>query len=172
MQVIDYFSLFGMPERFELDMPQLEQAYRNVQAQVHPDRFVSKTEVERRVAMQWATHANEAYRTLRNPLSRARYLLSRRGIEIDAERNTAMSSIFLTEQMRWREAVEDAAGNAGELERLSDSLREEEREMFAKVQRALDVERDDAQAAETLRRMMFVEKLRVDINDARAVLES
>ena len=172
MQVIDYFSLFGVPERFELDLIQLEQAYRNVQAQVHPDRFVSKTDAERRVAMQWATHANEAYRTLRSPVARARYLLSQRGVDIDAERSAAMPPAFLLQQMEWRENVAQAASDAAELERLSNSLAGEERDMLADIQRALDVENDNVRAAELLRRLMFLEKLRADINDALAVLES
>ena len=68
----EYFSLFGLPERFVIDLVELEAAYRRVQAQVHPDRFAHRPENERRVAMQWATLANEAFRTLKNPVLRAR----------------------------------------------------------------------------------------------------
>ena len=54
-------------------------AYRDIQGQVHPDRFAHAGEAERRLSMQWATHANEAYQTLKNPLERAQYLLQLAG---------------------------------------------------------------------------------------------
>lgn len=167
----EYFSLFGLPERFVLEQSQLDAAYRNVQAQVHPDRFAHRPEAERRVAMQWATHANEAFRTLRNPIARARYLLSRKGVEIDGERNTAMSSAFLMQQMEWREAVEEAKGNVEELDRLNRELARDERVMLDDLARALDESADLVTAAELVRRLMFMEKLRQEISDALSQLE-
>ncbi|MEN3111800.1 Fe-S protein assembly co-chaperone HscB [Uliginosibacterium paludis] len=168
----EYFSLFGLPERYMLDLSQLDTAYRNVQAQVHPDRFAHRPEAERRVAMQWATHANEAFRTLRNPIGRARYLLSRRGVEIDGERNTAMSSAFLMQQMEWRESVEEAQGNIDELDRLNRELARDERVMLDDLARALDESADLVTAAELVRRLMFMEKLRQEISDALSQLEN
>ncbi|MGZ5101278.1 MAG: Fe-S protein assembly co-chaperone HscB, partial [Usitatibacter sp.] len=70
-----------------MDPARLEQHYRELQSQVHPDRFASGTEAERRVAMQWATRANEAYQTLKNPLKRARYLVELNGIDLQTESN-------------------------------------------------------------------------------------
>ncbi|MBS1209370.1 MAG: hscB [Proteobacteria bacterium] len=168
----EYFSLFGLPERFAIDPAQLDVAYRHVQAQVHPDRFVNHSEAERRVAMQWATLANEAFRTLKNPLARARYLLERRGVEVDAERNTGMSNAFLMQQMEWREAVEEAADDAEALKRLERDLARDERVMLDDVKDALDEEGDLVQAVELVRRLMFMEKLRREIDDALAQLEN
>jgi molecular chaperone HscB len=71
----NHFELLGLPAQYAVDPARLEHGYRELQSQVHPDRFAAATEAERRVAMQWATRVNEAYRTLRNPLERARYLL-------------------------------------------------------------------------------------------------
>ena len=167
----EYFTLFGLPERYALDLTQLESAYRNVQAQEHPDRFAHRPEAERRVAMQWATHANEAFRALRNPLERARYLLKLRGVEIDAERNTAMSSAFLMQQMEWREAVEEAGRDGEALTRLARDLERDERVMLEDLARSLDDANDLVQAAELVRRLMFMEKLRHEIDDALAALE-
>lgn len=168
----DYFSLFNIPEQFALERTVLESSYRNVQAQVHPDRFANRSEAERRVAMQWATHANEAYRALKNPIERARYLLKRRGVEIDAERNTAMSPAFLMQQMAWREAVEEAGGKLEPLSRLAQDLQRDEGVMLEDLQRSLDVSGDLAAGAELVRRLMFMEKLRSEIDDALAQLES
>jgi len=168
----EYFSLFGLPERFGIDVAQLETAYRTVQAQVHPDRFAHRPEAERRVAMQWATLANEAFRTLRNPIARASYLLTRRGLEQDVERNTSMSQAFLLQQMEWREAVEEADGDVHELKRLEQELERDNRVMLDDLGRALDEEQDLPQAGELVRRLMFMDKLRQEINEALARLEN
>lgn len=168
----EYFTLFGLPERYALDLAQLDTAYRNVQGQVHPDRFANRPEAERRVAMQWATLVNEAFRTLRSPISRARYLLSRRGMDIDGERNTGMSSAFLMQQMEWREAVEESQKDVEELDRLNRELARDERVMLDDLARAIDEAADLATAAELVRRLMFMEKLRLEISDALAQLEN
>jgi molecular chaperone HscB len=71
----DHFALFSMNRAFRLDLSDLDSRYRDIQAQVHPDRFVNAGEASARLSMQWATHANEAYLTLKKPLKRAKYLL-------------------------------------------------------------------------------------------------
>jgi molecular chaperone HscB len=97
-----------MPVSYSVDPARLEQHYRELQSQVHPDRFAAGTEAERRVAMQWATRANEAYRTLRDPVHRARYLLGLKGYDTGEETNTSMPPDFLMQQMEWRETVAGA----------------------------------------------------------------
>lgn len=133
-----HFVLFGLPEQFAIDADSLDHAYRTVQAQVHPDRFAAAGDAQKRVAMQWATRANEAYQTLRDPLKRAKYLLHLRGVDVGAEDNTAMEPAFLMQQMEWREAIEDAvhAKNVDALDALSGELRDDERARLAKIGRA------------------------------------
>lgn len=156
----NHFKLFGLPERFALDAPQLDAAYRAVQAEVHPDRFAAAGDAQKRIAMQWATRVNEAYRTLKDPLARAAYLLHLRGIDVGAEDNTAMEPAFLMQQIEWREQIEDAsaARNAGELEQLLDALRDEQRQRYGKLGAALD-SGADSQAAEAVRQLMFIMRL-------------
>ena len=98
----DFFHLFNLPLRYQIDSAALEQSYRTLQAQVHPDKFAHLSEQERRMAMQWATRANEGFQTLRSPLNRARYLLSLQGVDTQEESNTAMPVDFLMQQMEWR----------------------------------------------------------------------
>ncbi len=156
----NHFKLFGLPERFALDAPQLDAAYRAVQAEVHPDRFAAAGDAQKRIAMQWATRVNEAYRTLKDPLARASYLLHLRGIDVGAEDNTAMEPAFLMQQIEWREEIDDAsaARNVGELENLLDALRDEQRLRYGKLGAALD-SGADSQAAEAVRQLMFIVRL-------------
>ena len=95
----NHFDLFALPAAFSVDLGALDAAYRDVQGQVHPDRFVNATDAEKRVAMQWATRANEAYQTLKNPQKRAQYLCELHGVDLKTESNTAMPAAFLMQQM-------------------------------------------------------------------------
>jgi molecular chaperone HscB len=159
MTMQNHFELFHLPQQFDLDMKALDQAYREVQNQVHPDKFASSPDAEKRVAMQWATRANEAYQTLKSPLRRATYLCELNGVDLQAESNTAMAPAFLMQQMEWREALDDArAGRDLEaLERLDAELGTVRRQQLAQIGAALD-SRDFATAAKGVRQMMFLEK--------------
>ena len=68
-----------------MDTAALDAAYRQIQSQVHPDRFAQASDTEKRLALQWATHANEAYQTLKHPISRGRYLLQLAGVDTAEE---------------------------------------------------------------------------------------
>ncbi|QID18051.1 Fe-S protein assembly co-chaperone HscB [Nitrogeniibacter mangrovi] len=170
----DYFALFDLPRRFAVDTDRLEQAYLDRQGQVHPDRHAHRSDAEKRVAMQWATRINEAYRTLRKPLARARYLLELQGFDVGVETNTVMAPEFLMEQMEWREAVEEARDGADltELEHLHRRLVAHAREVNARLGVQLDGEPADLDgASDTVRRLMFIEKLQEEIDDAIEALE-
>lgn len=170
----NYFTLFGLPPAFRLDAGQLDQAYRDIQARVHPDRFAHLSETERRLSMQWATRVNEAYRTLKNPLRRAHYLLQLAGTETDHETNTLMSAEFLMEQMEWREAVAEAraAGDHHELEKLMLRLQHQASGIRGEIERDIDEKKNYPAAADAVRRLMFIEKLEKEIDEALEALES
>ena len=169
----DHFVLFGIKPKFRLDLSDLDSRYRDIQAQVHPDRFAHAGEAERRLSMQWATHANEAYQTLKKPLERAKYLLHLAGHDIQAENNTAMPPDFLMEQMEWREAVMEArdGGDHHELERLHNRLRNDISARYEELGQLLDDKAEFALATDRVRRLMFLEKLLHEIDDALASLE-
>ena len=160
-----HFDLFHLPVQFALDQHALDDAYRTVQAQVHPDRFAAAGDAQKRIAMQWATRTNEAYRTLRDPLKRATYMLSLRGIDVGAEHNTAMEPAFLMQQMEWRERIEDAAAakNVDDLDALLTELRDDERVRFTKLAALLDSNADQA-ASEAVRQLMFIERIATEID--------
>lgn len=160
-----HFQLFDLPPAYAIEPGALDQAYRTVQAQVHPDRFAAAGDAQKRIAMQWATHANEAYQTLRDPLKRATYMLKLRGVDAGAESNTAMEPAFLMQQMEWRENIEDAAAakNLRALEALLDELRDQERMRFDKLASLIDSHADQA-ASEAVRQLMFIERVASEIS--------
>ena len=68
----NHFDLFGLAPAFALESEALERSYREIQSRVHPDRFAHAGDAERRASLQWTTRVNEAYRTLKDPVQRAR----------------------------------------------------------------------------------------------------
>ncbi|MGB4468895.1 MAG: Fe-S protein assembly co-chaperone HscB [Azovibrio sp.] len=169
----DFFCLFQLPRAFRIELAELDARYLEIQARVHPDRFAHAGEGERRLSMQWATRANEGYQTLKTPLERAKYLLHLAGYDLQAESNTAMAPEFLMEQMEWRDAVMEArrGGDHHELEHLHHRLRQDLRGRYEELAVLLDDEQDLEAATELVRRLMFLEKLLLEIDDALASLE-
>lgn len=169
----NHFALFQLPPTFAIDASQLDAAYRALQARVHPDRFASGTDAEKRVAMQWATQANEAYQTLKNPLKRASYLCEMHGIDLGIESNTAMPPAFLMQQMEWREALDDArhAKDFAALEALDAELRGERRRQLDEIRALLDGAQFE-EAGARVRQLMFVEKFGEEIERAFEALET
>jgi len=170
----DHFSLFELPQVFRLDSLALDKRYREIQTQVHPDKFAQAGDSQRRLSLQWATRVNEAYQTLKKPLSRAQYLLSLAGHDVSAENNNAMSPEFLMEQMEWREAVAEArlAHDQDELEQLYHRVKHRMKKRYEQLAELLDDQHALAEAADRVRRLMFLEKLLFEIDDAMAALES
>ncbi len=165
-RVPDHFALFGLAPRFALDADALESAYKRVQDKVHPDRFAAATAAERRVAMQWAAGANEALQTLRSPARRAAYLCELNGVAPGADSNTAMPPEFLAQQLEWREALAEAT-RPEEFDALAGQADAARATLLDDLARALDVECDFPRAATLVRQLMFIDKLRDEIDHGR-----
>jgi molecular chaperone HscB len=168
----NHFELMGLPVAYAIDAGALERGYRDLQSRVHPDRFASGSGPEKRVALQWATRANEAYRTLRDPVSRARYLLSLKGFDTGEETNTAMPPDFLMQQMELREAAAEArsARDAHALEGLRQSIAAGREDMLRLLGRALDADRNYDAGCSLVRKLRFLEKVDEELDDALEAL--
>jgi molecular chaperone HscB len=169
----NHFELFQLPQRFAIETAALDAAYREVQGRVHPDKFVNATDAEKRVAMQWATRANEAYQTLKNPQKRAQYLCELNGVDLQTESNTAMPMAFLMQQMEWREELGEArAGkDAAALEALERQLKAERKGRLEEVATLLDSGSYE-QAAQVVRALMFLQKFGDEVRFAFEAIEA
>jgi molecular chaperone HscB len=164
----NHFDLFGLAQSCRIDTAQLEQQYRALQSLVHPDKSAHLPDAEQRLSMQRATQVNEAYQTLRNPLRRARYLLSLHGADTQEDNNTVMPPDFLMAQMERREAVAEArqAKDAAALDKLEAQMKHEARELEAQLAVKIDTEKDYAAATGLVRKLRFMERLAEEIHAA------
>jgi molecular chaperone HscB len=159
------FALFGLPERFAIDLAQLDAKWKQLQGAAHPDRFATETAAAQRVAMQWAVRINEAWRRLKDPLARAAYLCALHGMDIEAESNTAMPGAFLMQQMEWREALSEATSLAA-VDALADEVAASRNTTLKSLEAQIDgaAQVDWRAVAGTVRGLMFVDRFVSDID--------
>ena len=169
----NHFELFGLEPVFALNADSLDSAYRDIQAKVHPDRFAHAGDAERRASLQWTTRVNEAYRTLKDPLQRAKHLLELRGVDVAFETNTSMPADFLVEQMELRESLEKAvkAKDAATLDSLRKRLVEEKNRLERNIGESIDAREDYRGAAELVRKLMFLDRLDAEVHLSYEALE-
>lgn len=169
----NHFELFGLPLCFGIDGERLDQAFRGIQAEIHPDKFAHAGEAEQRLSMQWSTRVNEAYQTLRKPFERARYLLQLHGVDAMDAKNTAMPADFLMQQMEWREALQDAqlARDMAALQSLERDLKAFAKTLQGQLASLLDEQNNYAEAGDVLRKVRFMDKLLEEIDATYEAIE-
>ncbi|HWA36449.1 MAG TPA: Fe-S protein assembly co-chaperone HscB [Burkholderiales bacterium] len=169
----DPFELFGLAPAYALDRGALEQAYKDLQALIHPDRFASAGDAERRASMQLTTRVNEAYRTLRDPVQRAKHLLERNGIDVAFETDTQMPTDFLLQQLETREELEGAVAKKdfSFLDSLKKRLEGQRTNLEALIGESIDARKEYAGAKDLVRKLMFLQRIEEEIDAAYEEIE-
>jgi molecular chaperone HscB len=143
--MMDHFSLLGLPRTYDLDPDELRRKYLALSRHAHPDYHVGESGEVQQLHMQVSAALNEAYRTLKDPASRASYLLERMGGPSLAE-DKSVPEGFLETMMMMQEEVNEARqdGHEAELERLRGVLRDQRdglirriSDLFGQYQQAL-----------------------------------
>ena len=104
---MNYFQLLALPEQYDVDLDALAENYRSLQKAFHPDKFATASEREKLQAVQQTAQVNDGYQTLKDPVKRAEYILSLRGLDLKHEQTTMQDTAFLMEQMELRESLEE-----------------------------------------------------------------
>jgi len=169
----NYFEVFSIPVSTEPDLNHLKEKNRELQQKVHPDRFANSSEAEKREAMQITSLVNEAYNTLKDPLLRLQYMLSLKGVDMNAETDTSMDAAFLMEQMELREEIADVRRQNDPLDVL-DTMTSELKNKSADLIQAFEqcFETDDLdKGREIVRKLQFLNKAQKEINEIIEQLE-
>jgi molecular chaperone HscB len=156
------FELFGLAPKFVQDRKAIDARWKELQREVHPDKFVVQGAVAQRLAMQWSVRINEAYQRLKDPLKRAAYLCELNAVPVNAENNTAMPTEFLMQQMEWREAL-DEVGGSSEIDDLGEQVQCARRDVLQTFEQLLDIEHDYPKAVQQVRILMFIERFERDV---------
>ena len=159
-----YFNLFQLEPSFNIDTEALEQTYRSLAAQFHPDKFAYASAFDQKQAVMMSSTINDAYRTLKSPIDRAAYLLKSQNINADAPEHTSFSPEFLMQQMEWRETLMDAQmeQNHDAIRALDQEIQEVQSNLYQDLQQAFE-QQDYESAAQWVRHGRFLNKLRNEI---------
>lgn len=106
----NYFDFFGLEHKLDLDLRDLEQRFYSLSRKYHPDRFTLKNREEQQHALEASSILNDAYRTLREPLARAEYLLKENGFDIGEQGSKNVPPELLEEVFDLNMALEELRG--------------------------------------------------------------
>jgi molecular chaperone HscB len=108
--VTDYYAVLGILRGLNLSVDDIQQRYYALSRELHPDRFMQKPEAERQRALDMSSALNDAYRTLKDPIKRAQYLLTLEGFDIGEQRSKDVPPELLEEVFELNMALEEMRG--------------------------------------------------------------
>ncbi|VAW60209.1 Chaperone protein HscB [hydrothermal vent metagenome] len=169
----NYFEIFAIPVSTTPDLNQLKESNRELQQKVHPDRFANSSDEEQRRAMQITSLINQAFETITSPASRLQYMLSLKGVDMNAETDTIMDGAFLMTQMELREDIADVRSQSDPLDVLDtmrSDLKNEAAELLMSFDHAYQQNELDT-GREIVRKLQFLNKAQKEISDITIQLE-
>ncbi|KTF15242.1 co-chaperone HscB [Pseudoalteromonas sp. H105] len=163
-----YFELFAIPVDYQIDLATVNKNYLDLQRAVHPDRHANSSSRDKLLAVQNAAEINDALQTLKHPVKRAEYMLSELGVDIRAEQQTLQDPLFLMQQMELREELEELSSSSGPdaaIGQFEQQIKQLDGQYSAQlaVQLASADEQQWQQAADNIRKLKFVYKLRDEL---------
>ena len=133
----DYFAVFGLPRKLGVEMSALEQKFLQLSWKLHPDNFVNSSEQERELSLRKSSELNDAYRVLRDPLSRVEYLLEIEGERKEGQTKQQAPPELLEEVFELNESLDElreARESFGNLAELKTKLQSAENNFQEKLQ--------------------------------------
>lgn len=120
---MNYFALFSLPRHLQIDLSALERSFYAQSRRLHPDRFASRPPSEQADALGQSSQLNDAYRTLRDPVSRTEYLLSLEGVQLEEQSRQATDAAKATGTAKKQVAPPDLLEEAFELNMQLEEMR-------------------------------------------------
>ena len=131
----NYFDFFGLPHKLNLDSKDLESRFYALSKQWHPDRFARGGPEQRRISENATATLNDGYRTLKEPVLRAEYLLKQRGFDVEGQKSSNVPPELLEEVFELNMALEEIESSRPQLEeakaRFAGMSADLDRELFA-----------------------------------------
>ncbi|XP_006288415.2 iron-sulfur cluster co-chaperone protein HscB, mitochondrial [Capsella rubella] len=152
---VDYFQIFGLEKKYEIEPGSLEGKYKDWQKKLHPDLVHNKSQKERDYAAEQSAKVTEACRTLTKRLSRAMYIMKLSGINVNEE-ETITDPTLLMEIMELREAISEADGSEA-LNQIQSQVQEKLKQWSDSFVEAFESQRFD-EAVKCIQRMTYYER--------------
>ena len=159
----NYFAQFGLPRHLNIDTAALEKSFYAQSRRLHPDRFASRPLAEQEAALTASSQLNDAYRTLRDPITRTEYLLALEGIQLEEQSRAATDAARAAGTEKKQVAPPDLLEEAFELNMQLEEMRMTQ-QMGDDDPDSTNQTRADLEAART--------KFTAMLNDAQQQLEA
>jgi molecular chaperone HscB len=130
----NYYDFFSLDHKLNLDTPELERRFYALSRQLHPDVFFRRSEQEQRYSLEATAVLNDAYRTLKDPVMRAEYLLRENGFDVGEQKSSNVPSELLEEVFELNMALEEIRRG----EEAARAQLEEAREKFVRMLETVD----------------------------------
>jgi molecular chaperone HscB len=148
----DHFAVLGLPRRYGIDLSAAEGAYQKLSRRLHPDRFATADPRARRASLAHTVQLNQAWRTLKDPVRRAEYLLELAGVDVAGDdqkpsagaqretRKVAVPPAFLMEILELHDDFGEArrGGDAAKVAALTEEMRGRAAQAMKTIAAALD----------------------------------
>lgn len=166
---MNYFQIFTLDVKFNIDLNKLTEVYQTLQKTVHPDRFAHGSSQEKLLSVQKSTLINDAYQTLKNPLKRGEYMLTLRNVSMPNEQSSFSDNAFLMRQMELREMLSEIKHSDNvdsAIFEITQILEEEFKALFKNMQLQLNenTEESNKLACDNLRKLKFYQKLHIELD--------
>jgi molecular chaperone HscB len=119
---MDYFGFFDLPRKLAIDLKDLEKRFYALSRKYHPDVHARKGVAEREQAEESTALLNDAYRTLRDPITRTAYLLKLEGFDIGEQTTKDVPPELLEEIFELNMELEEGAGTPGRFIEMRDEV--------------------------------------------------
>lgn len=169
----NYFEIFSMDISTNPDLSVLNESNRELQRLVHPDKFASSGDAEKRQAMQKTSLINQAFNTLKDPALRLQYMLSLKGIDMNAETDTTMDAAFLMDQMELREKISEVRTHSDpldELDAIAKNLKKTSADLIVEFDKYFQTDVLD-KSREVVRKLQFINKAQREVAELTEQLE-
>lgn len=113
----NFFKLFSIEQKFSIDRKEVLKIHEELLNKFHPDRFVTKSKIEKKVALKLSTQINDAYEVLLDPVKRAIHICYLNGFEIDQDKSNFVDPDSLEMQMNLREELSDLTLDTRKIEK-------------------------------------------------------
>ena len=134
----DYYELLGLERKLGISQEELQRRYYELSRQFHPDRFMRKSDAERQYALDASSAVNDAYRTLKEPVRRAEYVLKQGGFDIGEQRSKDVPPELLEEVFELNMALEEMRAGDESARPQLESARTNFTGMLSNVDRELE----------------------------------
>lgn len=120
---VDYFTFFGLPYKLNLEAGKLEREFYDLSRHLHPDINAIKSDREQQWALEQSSHLNDAYRTLKDPITRTEYLLRLQGVQLEEQSKAATEEARRTGKLKKQVVPPDLLEEVFELNMQLEEMR-------------------------------------------------